>query len=77
MIWIDDRIEKVRRFLDEQAVLRDRRGEIFRGQAIILFAGLFGLQLFAMLLRSLDTLLSPGGEKDLRCPEQGGKAHDP
>ena len=72
MIWIDDRIEKVRRFLDEQAVLRDRRGEIFRGQAIILFAGLFGLQLFALLLRSLDTLLCPGGEKDRRYPARGG-----
>ena len=39
---------------------------------IVLFAVLFGLQLFALLLRSLDTLLSPGGDKDLRYPEQGG-----
>ena len=39
---------------------------------IVLFAVLFGLQLFALLLRSLDTLLSPGGEKDPRFPEQGG-----
>ena len=39
---------------------------------IVLFAVLFGLQLFALLLRSLDTLLGPGGDKDLRYPEQGG-----
>lgn len=39
MIGSDDRIEKVRRFLDDQSVLRDRCGEIFCGQAAILLGG--------------------------------------
>ena len=43
MIGSDDRIEKVRRFLDDQSVLRDRCGEIFCGQAAILLGDLFGL----------------------------------
>ena len=43
MIGSDDRIEKVRRFLDEEAVLTDRYGEIFCGQAAILLGDRFGL----------------------------------